>query len=56
MVDMTLSIERIYHSMVEAENYRMLSQFEYSWDETPLRSSRLSKAPQMTDVCIFVDF
>lgn len=46
-----MTIESIYEYMVNTENYRMLADFEYNKNETPLRSGRLSVAPPpMTDV------
>lgn len=50
MVELAVNIESIYHFQVSNENYRMLSQFEYNVEETPLRSARLSRPPPMTDV------
>lgn len=45
-----MTMESIYKFMVNTENYRMLANFEYNLNETPLRSGRLSVAPPMTDV------
>ena len=45
-----MSMESIYHCLVSTENYRMLSNFQYNMDETPLRSARLAVPPPMTDV------
>ena len=52
MVDITQNIETIYHFLVETENYRMLSQFEFDKKETPIRSARLSVPLPLTDVII----
>lgn len=47
-----MTMESIYEYMVKTENYRMLADFEFSKEEAPLRSGRLSVAPPpMTDVC-----
>lgn len=56
MMEMSLNIESIYHYMVDTENYRMLSQFEYTKSERPLRSGRVLSAPPMTDVNIKLIF
>lgn len=46
-----MTMENIYMYMVNTENYRMLSDFEYTLQETPLRSGRLSTGPPpLTDV------
>lgn len=50
MVSVNVTIVGIYHYFVESENYRVLSQYEYSWNELPLRSGRISQRPAMTDV------
>lgn len=50
MVELNLSSSSIYYHMVSSENYRMLSQYHYSMSEAPLRSSRISNPPEMTDV------
>lgn len=36
--------------MVQSENYRVLSQYEYSLKELPLRSGRISERPALTDI------
>ena len=50
MVDVAMNMESIYHCLVNTENYRMLSNFAYTMEETPFRSARLATAPPMTDV------
>ena len=54
MVDVAMNMESIYHYLVNTENYRMLAHFEYNLKETPLRSSRISVPPPMTDVCLIL--
>lgn len=52
MIDVAMNMESIYHCMVNKENYRMLANFQYTHQETPLRSARLGEAPPMTDVSV----
>ena len=49
-MDQVLSMDGIYIYMVNKENYRMMSQFEFNWEERPLRSARICNTPIRTDV------
>ena len=40
----------IYSHMIHSENYRVLSKFEYTWEENPIRSGRIAVRPAVTDV------
>ena len=49
-----MTMESIYEYMVKTENYRMLADFDYNLQETPLRSGRLSVGPPpLADVGFF---
>lgn len=58
MISVKVNISAIYQYMVQSEKYRVLSQYEYSLKELPLRSGRISERPPQTDVCIsfFINF
>lgn len=50
MISVKVKMFAIYEYLVNSENYRVLSQYEYSWKELPLRSSRICQKPALTDV------
>ena len=56
MISVKVTMSGIYQYMVGSENYRVLSQYEYTWNEDPLRSARISERPAMTDVIIFFNY
>ena len=52
LISVKVKMSGIYQYMVQSENYRVLSQYEYTKEEPPLRSGRISERPAMTDVII----
>lgn len=50
MANLKIGISGILHFLIETENYRMLSTQEYSWRESPIRSSRVCDRKDRTEV------